>query len=68
MRRILQLISWLALVGTIGPSILVYYGKMDLSALKTTMLVATVVWFIATSLWMGREESSEPEEAASSAL
>jgi hypothetical protein len=33
---------------------------MELPALKTTMLIATVVWFIATSLWMGREASGEP--------
>ena len=68
MRRILQLISWLSLAGTIVPSVLYYYHKIELPALKTTMLIATVVWFIATSLWMGREASGEPDEAASSVL
>jgi len=63
----LQLFSWLALLGTIGPSILYFDGKMDLAAVKTAMLIATVAWFVATALWMGREPSSEPEEAASSA-
>ena len=68
MRQILQLVSWLSLAATIGPSVLYYYDKMELPALKTTMLVATICWFIATSLWMGREELNEPEEAASSAI
>jgi hypothetical protein len=45
-----------------------YSDKMELSTLKTTMLVATISWFIATSLWMGREQSSEPGEVPSAVL
>lgn len=59
MRRILQAISWTALAITIVPSILYLSGHVDLTQTKTAMLVATIVWFVATPLWMGRE----PEEA-----
>ncbi len=68
MRLFLQLISWLSLASTIGPSVLYYYGIMELPTLKTTMFVATFTWFVATSLWMGRESPNDPEEAASSVL
>jgi hypothetical protein len=56
MRTIMQVISWLALAGTILPSILFYTGHIELAGLKTTMLVATVLWFAAASMWMGREQ------------
>ncbi len=62
MRRIMQIISWLSLAGTIVPSILFYLGKMELEALKTTMLVATVTWFVATAMWMGRSSAVVHEE------
>ena len=59
MRCILQWISWLALAGTIVPAVLYYESRMDLSAVKTVMLVATFVWFAATSLWMGRDQPND---------
>lgn len=54
MRRIAQLISWLALVATIGPPVMYLAGSLDLPTVKTTMLMATLVWFIATPVWMDR--------------
>ena len=62
MRRILQIISGLSLAGTIVPAILFYLGKMELDALKSTMLVATVTWFVATSMWMGRTPAAVQQE------
>lgn len=55
MRRILQLISWIALIATALPSILFLQGSVDLDGVKRTMLVATIVWFMTTPLWMGRK-------------
>lgn len=55
MRRLLQLISWLAFVGTALPSALFLFDKIDLDRTKWLMLVATIVWFAVTPLWMGRE-------------
>jgi len=62
MRRILQLISWISLAATIVPAILYSNDKIPLDVLKTIMLAATICWFISTSLWMGRKDSSKPEE------
>ena len=56
MKRIVQVISWLALAVTILPSVVFLSGKVDLDHVKVAMLVATVVWFVVTPLWMGRKE------------
>lgn len=52
MRRIAQLISWLALAGTLVSSCLFYCDRMELAQVKLWMLVFTVVWFLATPVWM----------------
>jgi hypothetical protein len=57
MRPIAQIISWIALAATILPSLLYLNGSMELPTVKTWMLVATVVWFAATPLWMDRKTS-----------
>ncbi len=63
MKLIAQVISWLALAVLLLPSLLFLFGALDnLDAVKTIMLIATVVWFVAAALWMGRSE-----EAAASA-
>ncbi len=59
LRRILQIISWLALAGTIVPSAAFLAGCMTAGSMKAVMLVATAVWFIATPLWMGRAKPKE---------
>ena len=56
LRRAVQVASLLALAGTILPSIIFLAGKMEMHPMKTAMLVATVAWFIATPLWMGRSQ------------
>jgi hypothetical protein len=54
MRRLLQAISWIAFAATIAPSVLFLAGQLTLDQTKLIMLVATIVWFSATPLWMGR--------------
>jgi hypothetical protein len=54
-RRLLQVISWVALIGTIIPSILFLAGQVSLESSKHWLLAATIVWFVVTPLWMGRE-------------
>jgi hypothetical protein len=54
MKRVVQLISLMALAATILPALMYTAGSMDLPTVKTTMLIATVVWFIATPMWMDR--------------
>jgi hypothetical protein len=52
MKRIAQLISCLALAATLAPAVLFFADKLELPAAKLWMLVAAVVWFVATPLWM----------------
>jgi hypothetical protein len=52
MKRIAQLISCLALAATLAPALLFFVGRLELPAAHLCMLVAAVVWFVATPLWM----------------
>ncbi|MBC8327573.1 MAG: hypothetical protein ISR76_08725 [Planctomycetes bacterium] len=54
MRRALQGLSWLALLGTIAPAVLYLSGGLELAALKTAMLLATLLWFLTVPFWMER--------------
>jgi hypothetical protein len=53
-----QIVSWTAIVGTILPPLLYLGGQMTLSMCHTLMLVATIVWFVVTPFWMGREPTA----------
>jgi hypothetical protein len=55
MRRLLQTVSWLSCAASLLPSVLFLIGQMTLDQVKLWTLVATVVWFVVTPLWMGRE-------------
>lgn len=55
MKRILQIISLIALAGTIIPSLVYLTGGMELDQMKMWMWIATVVWFVTVPMWMGRE-------------
>lgn len=59
MRLLLQIISWISLAGTILPPLLFLAGHIELEQSKWWMLVATIVWFAATSMWMGRPKIEE---------
>lgn len=52
MKRAAQLVSLAALVATILPPVLFFYGQMGLEPMKASMLAATVAWFAATPVWM----------------
>jgi hypothetical protein len=54
-RTLAQLASWLALAASIVPALLFYVDRMTLRQVKLWMLVATVIWFVATPLWMERK-------------
>ena len=62
MRRVLQALSWIALAATVLPSVLLLTGRMELDDVKSAMLVATIVWFVATPLWMGREKVAHADK------
>lgn len=52
-RKLLQLISGMALAGTLLPPLLFLVGIMTLDAAKNWMLAAAITWFVITPLWMG---------------
>ncbi len=52
MKRVTQILSGIALAGTLLPACLVFAGRLDLAIMRQWMLVATVVWFLATPFWM----------------
>jgi hypothetical protein len=58
-RRLLQIISWAALAGTVVPSVLFLAGRITLDQSKWWLLVATIAWFVVTPLWMGRERATD---------
>lgn len=47
-----KILAPLALVGTILPAVLFLFKAMGEGPMKTTMLIATVVWFVFAPLWM----------------
>lgn len=47
-----KILAPLALVGTILPPVLFLFKAMAEGPMKTTMLIATVVWFVFAPLWM----------------
>ena len=58
MRVAAQIASGVALVGTILPAVLFLAGSLELAQVKAWMFAATVVWFVATPLWMERKGAS----------
>jgi len=55
MRTLARVISGIAFVGTIVPSILLFAGAVSLDQVKWWMFLATVAWFAATPVWMDRD-------------
>ena len=56
MRRTLQIVSWLSLAAMMVGPVLYLAGRMELPAVKSWMLVFTVVWFATVPLWMDRKK------------
>ena len=55
MRKLLQLLSFVALIGTIVPAVMFMNGTIELDMVKTYMTSGAVLWFAVTPFWMGRE-------------
>ncbi len=64
MKPIAKIVSLVALGAVVIPCLLFFAGMTSLNTVKTLALIGTVLWFIATPMWMGREldiASSEVE-------
>jgi uncharacterized membrane protein YdjX (TVP38/TMEM64 family) len=56
-KQITQIVSWLCLIVLVVPSVLFLTDKLpSLDQVKLIMLIATVVWFVSTPLWMWKEK------------
>ena len=58
MRILLQIISAIALVMTVLPSLVYFSGNIELETVKWLMIVASIVWFAVTPFWMGKKKQS----------
>ena len=61
MRPILQVISLLALITLTLPSVLFLAGRMELDTVKWVMILATIVWFVAATPWMWKDNSADQQ-------
>lgn len=61
MRIFLQTLSFLALIGVFLPTALFFVDTLDLAQVKTATLVATLIWFVVTPCWMGRQTQPSAE-------
>lgn len=52
-----KLVSLVALIVTVAPSLLYFFGILGLDAMKWIALAGTIAWFISTPMWMGRKQS-----------
>jgi hypothetical protein len=55
-------VSLASLGTTIAPCLLYFAGLLDLDQVKIVTLIGTIVWFIATPLWMGRDLPVDAKE------
>jgi len=62
MRSILQIISLLALIALILPSVMFLVGRLELDMVKWLMLLATIAWFVTASLWMWKDNGDGQQE------
>lgn len=62
MNLIAKLVSLVGLIATIAPSVLAFAGMIGVNQVPVPTLIGTVVWFIATPIWMGREVPLDAKE------
>jgi len=49
------------LAGTIIPSLLVFFGYMDLQVNKNIMVISMVIWFLTAPFWINKKEEEAIE-------
>ena len=58
MNSIAKVASLVGLLATLVPCVLFFLGTLEFDSMKWVVLAGTIVWFVATPLWMGRDASS----------
>ncbi|MGB7324524.1 MAG: hypothetical protein WBD31_06615 [Rubripirellula sp.] len=57
-----KLVSLVALGAVTLPCVLYFAGAISLDMVKWTALAGTIVWFLATPVWMSRELPVDAKE------
>ena len=55
MKTICKMISYVGLIVTVVPSMLVFSGMVELETHKVMMLIGMILWFITAPFWMNRQ-------------
>ena len=58
---ILELVSFLGLGATILPALIYFARLIDLNAVQWSAFIGTVLWFVATPIWMGRDRAVQAQ-------
>ena len=59
LKLIAKAASGIGLFLTVGPSVIVFQGSMELDTGKLIMLVGTVLWFTTAPVWMNAGTAGE---------
>ncbi len=62
MRTLAMWMSIACLAANIVPSVLFLAGRLELPAMKTAMLAATIAWFVVASFWIYGTKPAAREE------
>ncbi len=57
MKRIAQILSWLALGVTLAPACLFFGDALNLAQTQAWMLGGTALWFVTAPFWMEHKAS-----------
>jgi hypothetical protein len=64
-----KILSYLCLLALVLAPILFYTDTLTESQMKTTLLVATIVWFASAATWINKDEpETDPELEAKSPI
>ena len=55
---LLKILSYIGLLLTIAPAILVFSGILQLQQHYTLMLIGTIVWFFTAPFWMLKKKEN----------
>ncbi|UCF17108.1 MAG: hypothetical protein JSW59_06535 [Phycisphaerales bacterium] len=59
MRPILQILALVTLIALTVPSVFFLAGRMELDTVKWIMLLATIIWFVAATPWMWKDNGAQ---------
>lgn len=63
MKKLLEIVSYLALIMVVAAPVIFYMGRYDLDQTKFWMLIATIVWFASASFWIGTKKKGEANDS-----